>query len=194
MKSRQILGRVVVLIGVIFVGYASVLFVQNQLVERHARTYSDEVVEQLVSQLEIEQESSSNNDESTSQGVDTLLIDEETYIGIIEIPSLNLILPVQGEWSYEKLKNTPCVYADNPWVIAAHNYDAHFGRLPNLDIGDQAKFTDINGNETYYEVVDMDLIYETDAEAVLVDDYDLTLFTCNYNNNTERVVVRFNEI
>ena len=33
-----------------------------------------------------------------------------TYIGSISIPALKIELPVQSQWSYKKLKETPCYY------------------------------------------------------------------------------------
>jgi sortase A len=41
----------------------------------------------------------------------TITVKEESYIGVIQIPSLNLELPVNSEWSYPKLKHSPCRYA-----------------------------------------------------------------------------------
>ena len=37
----------------------------------------------------------------------TVEIDGDAYIGTLEIPALNLTLPVMSEWSYPKLKTAP---------------------------------------------------------------------------------------
>ncbi len=54
-------------------------------------------------------------------------------IGTLEIPSLDLTLPVMSEWSYPLLKLAPCRYAGSAYqgnlVIAAHNYKTHFRKI-----------------------------------------------------------------
>lgn len=204
MKIKTKVGKVVILLGVIFVLYSTVLFVQNQLDEKNARTYSADVVtqitEQMTQQIDSEMEADSQvgeqeeNIENLMQGVETITIDGNQYMGVLEIPSLDLILPVQDEWSYEKLRNTPCVYQEEPLIIAAHNYDAHFGRIKNLVIGDSVIFTDTNNAVQYYEVIEIEMLDETDVWDMKNTEYELTLFTCNYNDNTQRVVVRLNKI
>lgn len=56
----------------------------------------------------------------------TLEIDGHDYIGTLEIPALELSLPVLSEWSYPNLKIAPCRYTGSAYrdslVIAAHNY------------------------------------------------------------------------
>ncbi len=190
MRSRFSIGRLIIFIGIICVGYSSVLFVQNQLDEKNAKEYSATVVEQFMG----ENDGNSGENDDILQGGSTISIDDELYIGVLEIPSLDLVLPVQSEWSYAKLKNTPCAYTLEPFIIAAHNYDAHFGRIKNLEIGDQVIYTDVNYDVWYYKVEVVEILNGTDVLEMLDTEYDLTLFTCNYNNNTQRVVVRLNII
>ena len=53
------------------------------------------------------------------------------YIGVLQIPSLDLTLPVISDWSYPALQIAPCRYEgsayDGGMVIAGHNFDSHFG-------------------------------------------------------------------
>lgn len=52
------------------------------------------------------------------------------WIGELEIPSLQLTLPVADPWSYPSLKKAPCRYTgsaeENSLIIAAHNYKSAF--------------------------------------------------------------------
>lgn len=190
MKTRKILSRVVILAGIGFVIYAGVLFIQNQYIENNAATYSADVVEKLLEEVDIEESDIEESDDTEISISKTISIDDNLYIGVLEIPSLNLELPIQSEWSYTKLKNTPCVYQEDPLIIAAHNYDSHFGRISSLKVGDQVIFTDVNGSVQYYEVMVVDIMHETQVDEMSETEYDLTLFTCNYKDNTERVYVR----
>lgn len=120
-------------------------------------------------------------------------IDAENYIGILEIPSLELTLPVLQNWDYEKLKLAPCRYQgsayQNDLIIMAHNYVSHFGRLQNLHIGDRILFTDTDGNTFRYAVLEIETLPSDGVEAMISGDWDLTLFTCSVGRES-RITVR----
>ena len=68
-------------------------------------------------------------------------INGQKCIGVLEIPSLKRSLPVISEWSYPKLKKSPCrykgsVYQDN-LIIMAHNYVSHFRKIGELKVGEK---------------------------------------------------------
>jgi len=123
----------------------------------------------------------------------TETIDGNEYIGVLEIPSLELKLPVMSDWSYPKLKIAPCRYVGSAYtgdlVIAAHNYTAHFGQLKSLHIGDEITFTDVDGNVFRYEVLELETLMPTDIDEMTGGDWDLTLFTCTIGGKS-RVTVR----
>lgn len=120
-------------------------------------------------------------------------IDGEEYIGILEIPDLDIILPVMSEWDYAKLKTAPCRYCGsvykNDMIVCAHNYDRHFGRLKTLNQGADVYFTDVDGNMFSYLVTGIETIRPYDVEGMKKGDWDLTLFTCTIGGAT-RVAVR----
>ena len=110
-------------------------------------------------------------------------IDGERYIGWLDIPVLELELPVMSEWSYPRLKTAPCRYSGSvrgeDLVLLGHNYTRHFGKLDRLRVGDEVLFTDMDGVVYRYEVAARDIL---DADAVAemtAGEYDLTLFTCD---------------
>ena len=120
-------------------------------------------------------------------------IDGETYIGVVEIPSLELSLPVMSDWSYPQLKKAPCRYVGSVYshdaVICGHNYDRHFGRLKELVPGDEVRFTDMDGNVFRYSVCAVEQLAKTAVEEMQTGDWDLTLFTCT-KGGVMRVTVR----
>ena len=123
----------------------------------------------------------------------TVEVDGNAYIGTLEIPSLELSLPVMSEWSYPKLKIAPCRYQGsayrNDLIIAAHNYDSHFGRLHQLNAGDTVRFTDGEGNRFAYAVSRIEELPGAAIEEMEAGDWDLTLFTCTLGGRA-RVTVR----
>lgn len=110
----------------------------------------------------------------------------------MNIPKLNLDLPVLANWDYEKLKIAPCHHfgatGTNDLVIAAHNSEAHFGRLHELAIGDEVLFTDVEKQVFRYRVEKMEELKPTDVEIVQKSGYDLVLYTCVYTGATRWVV------
>lgn len=123
-------------------------------------------------------------------------LDGTYYCGYITLPTLGLELPVVDGWSYAALRNSPCRYsgsaAENDIIIAAHNYNDHFGHIGDLDSGDEMIFTDTDGISHHYEVdftqyvdgYDVDAMYRGES-----DDWDITLFTCTLSGQS-RVTVR----
>lgn len=124
-------------------------------------------------------------------------IDGYLYIGKVMIPALDLELPVMDTWDYNRMKIAPCRYAGTAYrpgfVICAHNYTSHFGRLKNLSPGDSVLFTDMAGNEFSYEVAAVETLSPTAVEEMKSDDWDLTLFSCTIGGRA-RVTVRCNQI
>lgn len=115
-------------------------------------------------------------------------IDGNAYIGTLEIPSLGLSLPIMSEWSYAKLKISPCrysgsVYLDNI-VIAGHSYRKHFKSLNSLELGAKLIFTDMDGNEFHYTVEATEVLKPTDVEEMTGGDWDMTLFTCTFDSRS----------
>lgn len=120
-------------------------------------------------------------------------IDGYVYIGYLSIPALGLELPVMTDWSYPQLKVSPCRYYGSTktqdLVIAAHSYARHFGNIKSLSVGDPVAFTDMDGETTFYEVAEIDILPPAAVEEMTGSGYALTLFTCTYGGQN-RVTVR----
>jgi sortase A len=123
----------------------------------------------------------------------TVEIDGNSYIGRLDIPALELSLPVMSEWSYPNLKLAPCRYEgsayQNDLIIAAHNFKRHFGTLRNLSYGDSVTFTDAEGNVFHYEVAEIEQLEPTAIEEMKDGGWALTLFTCTVGGSY-RVTIR----
>ncbi len=120
-------------------------------------------------------------------------IDGISYIGKIEIPSVNISLPVISDWSYKNLRTAPCRYFGsvykNNMVIAGHNYKTHFSPLKSLLGGDEVVFTDIDGNVFDYCVSETEVLSPQEVSEMTSGEWDLTLFTCTPTGSS-RLAVR----
>ena len=122
-----------------------------------------------------------------------LELDGNQYIGTLELTSKGITLPVMSEWSYPKLKLSPCrfsgsIYQDD-LIVAGHNYSSHFACLKDLEAGDEVVFTDAEGRAFSYEVSAQQLLGPMELEELEAGDWDLTLFTCTIGGK-QRVCVR----
>lgn len=177
---------------------------QNILNNIREETDTEEItVEDIIKQEQIPTES--GEEESSEEYVETPLdIQKEMLttkvsgydcIGILSIPVLGLELPVLTDWSYAKLKVAPChyygSYFEEDFVIAAHNYQPHFGRLPELQPKDLILFTDISGTVYCYEVVLLETLPANATLEMITSGFDLSLYTCTLSG-TSRITVRCN--
>lgn len=120
-------------------------------------------------------------------------LDGAACIGVLEIPEIDLKLPVLSEWSYPLLKKAPCRYSGSAYldnlVIAAHNYRTHFGKLKELENGDEVIFTDAAGNRFEYKVAVVEALTPQSVEDMTSGEWALSLFTCTLDGKN-RVTVR----
>jgi len=187
------------IIGTILIASAALLFLYNTKTDSDAQIRSSGIVEQ------IHEASENYKDISSPEQLipDYILvpeiempsaeIDGNLYIGTLTLPDLDLELPVMGDWSYPKLKIAPCLYSGSIYehnaVIAAHNYNSHFGRLPELDYDSNIIFTDIEGNRFYFAVVVKEVLDPKSTEDMINSGFDLSLYTCTLSG-TSRYTVR----
>lgn len=113
----------------------------------------------------------------------TMEIEGNLYIGVLEVPALNLSLPVMADWDYAKLKIAPCRYSGSCYtddlVIAGHNYPKHFSHLKWIDLGSDVLFTTADGEVFRYTVDWVENLKPDEVERMVEEgDWDLTLFTC----------------
>ena len=193
MRSKP--GIVCIILGAALLLGALLLAQINQREDAAAQQAAMEVMPQLVEQI---RERAEKNTEPTGPELQVPLellteedkkmteveIDGHLYIGYISVPAVEIELPVMSSWSYPKLKIAPCRYTGSvrgeDMVLMAHNYNGHFKRISELEIGDDVFFTDMDGNEIRYQVVGKDVLESTAVEEMTAGDFDLTLFSCTY--------------
>jgi len=120
------------------------------------------------------------------------LIDGQKYIGVVEIPDLELALPIISEWSDAKLKISPCRYVGsaytNDMILSGHSYVNHFRYIRKLERGAEIIFTDMAGTRFVYEVSDTEVIDASGVERMLSGEWDMSLFTCTTNGSARHTV------
>ncbi len=146
----------------------------------------------LMEDIELSIAEGSAEESDSEDDLPVVWIDGYDYIGYLEIPSIDRTLPVMAEWDYQRLRLSPCrqfgSVETNDLVIAAHNYDSHFGRLKELAEGAEVVFTDMEGTITRYAVTQSSILQPDEVDAVQNSGHDLVLYTCTKGGKT-RVTV-----
>lgn len=203
MKNKK-LRILFVMVGALCLLGAGGLRIYTEYSEGQAQEYSKEIVAEFgqvfAQQGELDKASTDTDTAKIEllQESSTINILGEEYLGLLSIPQLGLELPVCAYWSDALLIKTPCVFSgsreEGNLIIVAHNYQAHFGTIYQLELGDEISLLDSNGNYDRYLLIATEQLSGDDQESLQAGEWDLTLSTCLYGNNTQRVVLRFSLI
>ncbi len=182
-----------IIIGAICLCIAGAITASNFYTEFRARKNAEEISAKLESQI-----NDDNKDNSYLINPDVpmkvIWIDGVAYVGLLEIPSLDLKLPIIADCTDANLRISPCRYEDTTpyrdhFIIAGHNYSAHFGRLVGADYKSKVTFTDVDNNVFDYEIGDVETMRPTEIERMDTGAWSLTMFTCDYSGRA-RVAIR----
>ena len=190
---------VIIAVGAVLILSALLLLVYNRCEDVRAGQEAESLLASVEAAISAHEMAAPNKPESTEAL--SLPLDPEMpvvtlggyeYVGYVEIPTLGLKLPVMAEWDYTRLQIAPCRQfgssrTDN-LVIAAHNYDTHFGKLKELSKGDTVIFTDMEDIVSTYCIEKLETLSPDAVDTVLNSGYDLVLYTCTKGGKT-RVTV-----
>ena len=192
-------GIAIIAVGAVLILSALLLLLYNRYEDAHAGQEAESLLASVEAAISAQEMAAPNKPESTeapSPPLDpempVVTLGGYEYVGYVEIPTLGLKLPVMAEWDYTRLQIAPCRQfgssrTDN-LVIAAHNYDTHFGKLKELSKGDTVIFTDMEGIVSTYCIEKLETLSPDAVDTVLNSGYDLVLYTCTKGGRT-RVIV-----
>ena len=130
---------------------------------------------------------------SSNPNMPILEINDIDYAALIEIPSLNLSLPVADVWNSQKLYNSPARFYgscyDHSLVIGGADNSYQFSFCDKIDNGTVIIVTDMTGTQFSYIVSRVDRSKSAESNWLISRDYDLTLF-CRDALSMEYVAVR----
>ena len=206
-KKKNRIGNILKGAGLILVTAAVLLLVYNLWDGHRARESEEAILAEYLQENKKASESPDASDKEDEQNIPDYLLNSDmdmpeytlkslgdvACIGILEIPALNLELPVISSWSYSSLRLAPCRYSGSAYkgnlVIAAHNYQSHFGGLRTLPEGSEVFFTDAVGNRFSYYVAVTEALTPWSVDDMTSGEWPLTLFTCTLDSQN-RVTVR----
>ena len=193
---RKWIGVICVFLGVVCILSSVGFVVYNRWEDESAEEIAQSLLEDVQSIID-EKNPRPDDTEKIPTEMASIKVGGYDCIGILSVPVLDLELPVLKDWSYEKLKKAPCyyygTYYEKDFVIAAHNYKSHFGRLSELQTGDIVLFTDVSGVAYYYEVVLLETLQKEATKEMITGGFGLSLYTCT-PGGASRVTVRCNAV
>ena len=206
-KKKNRIGNILKGAGLILVTAAVLLLVYNLWDGHRSRESEEAILAEYLQENKKASESPDDSDKEDEQNIPDYLLNPDmdmpeytlkslgdvACIGILEIPALDLELPVISSWSYSSLRLAPCRYSGSAYkgdlVIAAHNYQSHFGGLRTLPEGSEVFFTDAVGNRFSYYVAVTEALTPWSVDDMTSGEWPLTLFTCTLDSQN-RVTVR----
>ena len=206
-KKKNRIGNILKGAGLILVTAAVLLLVYNLWDGHRARESEEAILAEYLQENKKASESPDASDKEDEQNIPDYILNPDmdmpeytlkslgdvACIGILEIPALDLELPVISSWSYSSLRLAPCRYSGSAYkgalVIAAHNYQSHCGGLRTLPEGSEVFFTDAVGNRFSYYVAVTEALTPWSVDDMTSGEWPLTLFTCTLDSQN-RVTVR----
>ena len=179
-KKKNQIGKIFTITGLLLFAAALALSAYNLWDGYRAEQSREKLLEEYRDKHQDISDKGEQTEESDGQIPDYQLNPE------MEMPEVML----------EELDGAACIgvrysgsaYLDN-LVIAAHNYRAHFGKLKELEMGDEVIFTDAAGNRFEYKVAAVEALTPQSVEDMTSGEWALSLFTCTLDGKN-RVTVR----
>lgn len=186
-------GSVCILLGIGMILSAVGLLCYHHYDSHRAAAAAEHIVQELT--LQFPKNPQHQFDDYPKREMTAVSADGESLIGILQIPALNMEIPVARDFSYDSLSIEACrcsgsVYT-NDIVIAAHNYSGFFGKLYTLSVDDQVVFYDFEGKIHEYQVLSQEIVQPDDIDGMYhqnSQDWDLTLFTCTWDGQSRFTV------
>ncbi len=118
-----------------------------------------------------------------------IIVDDLKYVGVLEIPSINLKLPVLDSCTKENLNKGICLYQQaDTIIIGGHNSRNFFNKIYKLEPGDKAYYYNTNSIKREFKMVNSEKIKENEIEKLTNNKYSMILFTCTFDNRGRYIV------
>ena len=107
-------------------------------------------------------------------------IDNNDFIGLIEIPAYQKVLPVYSEWDKKKITKFPCRYMgsmyDGSLVVGTVEDPGQFDCAKEITGGIEVTFTDVTGLKYTYIITDAYKTEDVSTEKLTESGGELVLF------------------
>lgn len=177
MKSKTV-SFAAVLLGILLIAMSAIILTVRQIQKAKADIDAAAVVEKIKKALP---ELSAGIIEKRNDNVmPSIEIDGTDFIGLLELPGRNTVLPVGAKWDASGLGFRPAKYLgsvyDGTLILGGRYEYGGFDFADKLETGEEITFTDMTGRLFRYTVNRIHHSDNADTETLKSGNYDLTLF------------------
>ena len=118
-------SKILIFLGIVLVLCSAGLFSHNMYVDYESRIKEEKIADDLIKKM-----GDNFNDDSAID------VDGTKYIGLLEIPKINVTLAVSRDYSFEQMSESLCRYSgsieDKNIIICGHNYKSFLENLKDV--------------------------------------------------------------
>lgn len=178
-RKNDVIRKILIVIGVCLLAAAIILLFAWQwnihTSEQKAKEYVN-VIRELIPESQ-----GAVPEERRDSTMSTLSIDGTDFVGILELPRFESVLPVCAEWGNPA--KCPCRFSgsvyDRTMQIGGTSQKGQYDFYRDISVGDSVFFTDMEGNRFSYTVTDIRYEKNADQSTLQCKDTPLTLFVKN---------------
>lgn len=165
--------KIIFIIAIILISISITLTIYMIVKNNKISVQNKKVLEQI-KEMEIEESKFDNELNYYTK----LEIYNKDYVGILSIPSCNIILPIEAD--YERKIQSLCMVKNKPTIILGNNLSCSLKNYKEIQCDDEINIENFLGNSNIYKV--KKIVHVSKYEKV--EDYsdDLILVVKNYYN------------
>lgn len=189
MKARSGFRRFFLIAGGILILLSMALLIWHQASIRLAESRAEkdtQIIRQLIPEIV-----SAVPEMRTDNDMPVFSVNGTDYIGLLEYPEYNSVIPIQAEWTGQL--QSPGRYKgsvyDRSMIVGLTNARGQYAFWKDISVNDVLYFTDMTGSCYRYEIAEIQYREHADDENLISDQSDLTVFVKNLYALNEYIIL-----